>query len=140
MAEQTPAAQNKEREEFYARIDPQHLTPLWSVMSGLITPEPKSQCQAHLWRYEDVRPALMEAGDLITAKEAERRVLILENPGLRGQSKITTSLYAGLQLVMPARSHRLTGTPKRRCGLCLRAKVRIRQWTVSAPSCSPAIL
>ncbi len=44
---------------------------------------------------------MMEAGSLISAKEAERRVLILENPGLRGQSKITTSLYAGIQLVMP---------------------------------------
>jgi gentisate 1,2-dioxygenase len=38
---------------------------------------------------------------LITAKEAERRVLILENPGLRGQSKITTDLYGGVQLVLP---------------------------------------
>jgi gentisate 1,2-dioxygenase len=44
---------------------------------------------------------MMEAGGLITAKEAERRVLILENPGLRGQSKITTDLYAGVQLVLP---------------------------------------
>ena len=26
---------------------------------------------------------------------------MLENPGLRGQSKVTTSLYAGIQLVMP---------------------------------------
>src|SRR5262249_36729204 len=38
---------------------------------------------------------------LISAQEAERRVLILENPGLRGQSSITHSLYAGLQLVLP---------------------------------------
>ena len=44
---------------------------------------------------------MIEAGTLITAKEAERRVLILENPGLRGQSKITTDLYAGVQLVLP---------------------------------------
>src|SRR5690606_23171672 len=28
-------------------------------------------------------------------------VLILENPGLPGQSRITTSLYAGLQLILP---------------------------------------
>ncbi len=89
------------REAFYARIDPQHMTPLWSVMSGLITPKPRSRAEAHIWHYGDVRPALMEAGELITAKEAERRVLILENPGLRGHSKITTSLYAGLQLVLP---------------------------------------
>jgi gentisate 1,2-dioxygenase len=109
-------ADSGEREAFYNRIDPQHLTPLWSVMSGLITPEPKSACQAHLWRYDEVRPALMEAGELITAKEAERRVLILENPGLRGQSKITTSLYAGLQLVKPgevAPAHRHSQTALR---------------------------
>ena len=43
----------------------------------------------------------MQAGGLITAKEAERRVLILENPGLRGQTSITHSLFAGLQLIMP---------------------------------------
>ncbi len=43
----------------------------------------------------------MEAGALITAKEAERRVLVLENPGLRGQSRITTSLSAGVHLVLP---------------------------------------
>ena len=107
---------NTEREAFYERIDPHNLTPLWSVMSGLITPEPKSRCEAHLWRYDEVRPALMEAGELITAKEAERRVLILENPGLRGQSKITTSLYAGLQLVKPgevAPAHRHTQTALR---------------------------
>src|SRR3546814_16016784 len=54
-----------------------------------------------MWRYADVRAPLLEAGAFITAQEAERRVLILENPGLRGQSRITTSLYAGVQLVMP---------------------------------------
>jgi len=37
----------------------------------------------------------------VTAKEAERRVLMLENPGLRGMARITGSLYAGLQLVLP---------------------------------------
>jgi len=54
---------------------------------------------------------MVEAGGLITAKEAERRVLVLENPGLRGQSRITTSLYAGVQLVLPgevAPAHRHT--------------------------------
>ena len=53
----------------------------------------------------------MEAGRLITAEEAERRVLILENPALRGQSCITQSLYAGLQLILPgevAPAHRHT--------------------------------
>jgi gentisate 1,2-dioxygenase len=53
----------------------------------------------------------MEAGRLISAREAERRVLVLENPGLRQSSSITRSLYAGLQLILPgevAPSHRHT--------------------------------
>ncbi|HUU71717.1 MAG TPA: gentisate 1,2-dioxygenase [Burkholderiales bacterium] len=94
--EETP-----EHTAYYAKIDKKALTPLWAVMSEIITPVPRSQCRAHLWHFDEVRTYLMEAGDLISAKEAERRVLVMENPGLRGTSKITTSLYAGLQLVLP---------------------------------------
>jgi gentisate 1,2-dioxygenase len=90
-----------ERRAFYDRIDKQNMTALWTVMGALMTPEPKSGCQPALWRFGEIRKAMLEAGKLITAKEAERRVLVLENPGLRGQSRITTSLYAGVQLVMP---------------------------------------
>jgi gentisate 1,2-dioxygenase len=100
-----------ERQEFYARIAGAGLAPLWEVMKGLITREPKSAAVPHLWRYEAIRPFILEAGSLITAKEAERRVLILENPGLPGQSRITNSLYAGLQLILPgevAPAHRHT--------------------------------
>ena len=71
--EETP-----ERTAFYNKIDTQNLTPLWSVLADLVTPEPKSKCRPHLWRFADIKAALTEAGGLITAKEAERRVLILE--------------------------------------------------------------
>jgi gentisate 1,2-dioxygenase len=94
--EETP-----QRLAFYEKIDAQAYTPLWAVFSDIITPQPKSACIPHLWRFEQAREWLLEAGELITAKEAERRVLILENPGMRGDSRITTSLYAGLQLVLP---------------------------------------
>lgn len=100
-----------ERDAFYEAIYPENMTALWSVMGDIITPEPKSPCKSCLWSYDLVRARLMEAADLITAKEAERRVLVLENPGMRGQSKATTSLYAGIQLVMPgevAPAHRHT--------------------------------
>ena len=94
-------ANTPEREAFYAKIDTKNMTALWSVMGAIITPEPKSGCVPFLWRFDEILAAMTEAGSLITAKEAERRVLILENPGLRGQSKVTTSLYAGIQMVMP---------------------------------------
>jgi gentisate 1,2-dioxygenase len=93
--------QTPEREAFYKRIDGENLSALWNVLGDLVTPEPKSGCRPYLWRFDAIRAHMMEAGKLITAKEAERRVLVLENPGLRGQSRVTTSLYAGVQLVMP---------------------------------------
>ena len=43
----------------------------------------------------------MEACDIIGTEEAERRVLVLENPGLQGQSRITQSLFAGYQIILP---------------------------------------
>jgi gentisate 1,2-dioxygenase len=56
---------------------------------------------------------LMEAGELISAAEAERRVLILENPALPGQSRITQTLYAGLQLILPGDALNRLLTPVR---------------------------
>jgi len=105
------ATDTPERKEFYDRIDRQNLTPLWTVLGSLVTPEPVSKCEPFGWRFDAVREAMIEAGGLITAKEAERRVLVLENPGLRGESKLTTSLYAGVQMVLPgevAPAHRHT--------------------------------
>jgi len=96
-----PAPDTPERLAFYERISRQHMTPLWVSLARLVTPEPVSACQPASWSFADIRAAMVEAGGLITAKEAERRVLILENPGFRGQSKITTDLYAGVQLVLP---------------------------------------
>jgi len=89
------------RAAYYARIGERNMTPLWEVLGALVPPQPRSPVQAALWRYAQLRDQVLEAGRLITAEEAERRVLILENPALRGQSCITQSLYAGLQLILP---------------------------------------
>jgi gentisate 1,2-dioxygenase len=96
MSVETP-----ERHAFYDRISRKNLTPLWLSLSNLVTSEPASACRPASWAFAEIRAAMLEAGGLITAREAERRVLVLENPGLRGQSRITTDLYAGVQLVLP---------------------------------------
>ena len=104
------------RNDYYRRLDPLSMAPLWEVLGDLVTPSPASRCRPACWRYEDVRSLLLESGDLISAREAERRVLVLENPGLRGESRVTTSLYAGLQLILPgevAPAHRHTQTALR---------------------------
>jgi gentisate 1,2-dioxygenase len=98
-----------ERKAFYQRIASRNVAPLWEVLGELVTPEPRTPCVPAAWTFDDVRDDLLEAGRLITAKEAERRVLVLENPALRGASSITRTLYCGLQLILPgevAPSHR----------------------------------
>src|SRR5438034_11437845 len=90
-----------ERKAFYERIDKDSLTPLWEVLGNLVPPHPSPACVPASWSYRRVRPYLMEAGPLISAQEAERRVLVLENPGVRGAPSITPSLYPGLQRLLP---------------------------------------
>lgn len=99
------------RRHFYGRIDRHSLTPLWEVLHTLVPQSPTSFAAPAIWHYADISKYLFEAGQLISAQEAERRVLVLENPALRGQSRITQSLYAGLQLILPgevAPAHRHT--------------------------------
>jgi gentisate 1,2-dioxygenase len=110
------AAVKADRAAYYQRIGALSMTPLWEVLHALVPAQPSSPCVPALWRYQEVRPFLLESGQLITALEAERRVLILENPGMRGASCITHSLYAGLQLILPgevAPAHRHTQTALR---------------------------
>jgi gentisate 1,2-dioxygenase len=105
---------SQELRDLYARMDRKSLTPLWEVMSRLVPTEPRPACVPALWSFDrDIRPLLVEAGGLITAKQAERRVVVLENPGIRGLSQITQSLYAGVQLITPgevAPGHRHTAS------------------------------
>ncbi len=90
-----------EREAFYARADTQNMAPLWTRLKSLVPANPTPVGVPHRWAYADARPYVLESARHISAQEAERRVMILENPGLRGSSQITNSLYAGLQLIMP---------------------------------------
>ena len=92
---------NDARLDFYARAEACDLAPLWRKLAGLVTPEPKPKAVPFMWKFNEVRRFLMEATDLVTAEEAERRVMVLENPGLKGQSRISDSLFAGLQIILP---------------------------------------
>lgn len=99
------------RSAYYDRIAPQHMAPLWTRLKSLVPQEPTPVGVPHRWAYSEVRPYVLESAEHISAKEAERRVLILENPALFGSSQITQTLYAGLQLIMPgevAPAHRHT--------------------------------
>ncbi|KAJ9144074.1 Gentisate-dioxygenase [Pleurostoma richardsiae] len=87
-----------------------HTKPLWLQMTRLNPPLPNPQCTPYVWKYSEIRPSLLKAGELVTEQQAERRVLMLVNPS-RDAPFTTDTMYAGLQLVMPnetAKAHRHT--------------------------------
>lgn len=60
-----------------------HALPLWTQMAKYNPPAPNPKAIPHLWKYDEIKPHLLRAGELITEKQAERRVLMLINPKLR---------------------------------------------------------
>ncbi|HEX7907546.1 MAG TPA: gentisate 1,2-dioxygenase [Paraburkholderia sp.] len=99
------------RTAYYEQIARQRMTPLWESLHSLVPKTPRPKALPAIWKYAQVRDLVMRAGSLISAEEAVRRVLVLENPGLPGKSSMTPNLYAGLQLILPgeiAPSHRHT--------------------------------
>lgn len=101
----------EELESLYRDLKPLALAPLWTTLHNLVPPQPSSRMRAAHWSYEAIRPLLLRAGKCISAEEAVRRVLILENPGAPGTACITDTLYAGLQMILPgelAPAHRHT--------------------------------
>ena len=101
---------------YYERLKPLSMAPLWEVLHRLLAREPVTDAVPYVWTYNDLRPLLLESGDIISAAEVERRVYVLENPGLTGRSAATETLYAGLQLILPgeiAPAHRHTSSALR---------------------------
>ncbi|ABE30326.1 gentisate 1,2-dioxygenase [Paraburkholderia xenovorans LB400] len=96
---------------YYEQIAKLGMAPLWESLHTLVPKEPRPQAVPAIWKYAQLRKFVLESGKVISAAEAIRRVLILENPGLPGKASITSNLYAGLQLILPgeiAPSHRHT--------------------------------
>jgi gentisate 1,2-dioxygenase len=89
-------------EELYAALPALDLEPLWTVR-GALTPTPATRMVPHVWRYDDVRQAILVAGDLISAEDADRRVLAFKNPGTAAHEVPRTSdtLWAAIQMVLP---------------------------------------
>lgn len=95
--------------DYFDRLAEYGLTPLWEVIKTLMSPEPKIKSVPHCWHYKEIREFLVEAAELITSEDAERRVLLLENPGMPGTNNVTETLLTGIQMILPgelAPSHR----------------------------------
>jgi gentisate 1,2-dioxygenase len=74
--------------------------PLWTILDKMVPAEPNPRAIPHVWTYKPLKALLDRAGELITAEEAERRVLMLINPALEPPCT-TDTLFAGYQYILP---------------------------------------
>ena len=87
------------------RLTAHNAQPLWPSMRNVLPyGRPDRRTRPHIWRYRALRPLLLEAGDLTPIEKAERRVLMLANPGLAPQPFATATIFFGLQLILPGES------------------------------------
>jgi gentisate 1,2-dioxygenase len=99
----------QELNAFYQDLEKLNATPLWTQHRAA-TAEPQSKAAPCVWHWRDLRPQAMRATELVGTQQAERRVLILTNPGASAMSA-TNTITANIQVVMPgeiARAHRHT--------------------------------
>jgi gentisate 1,2-dioxygenase len=83
--------------------------PLWRYQRNLFPAQPKSKAVPYVWRYKKLRPYLLHFSTTLSLKEAERRVLMLVNPGMQEPPATVNTLYAGIQIILPgetAQAHR----------------------------------
>src|SRR5690625_2869017 len=90
-----------------------NLVPLWPSLRAVLPPHiPTRNTRPIHWAYKTLRPLLLKAGEYTPIEKAERRVLVLANPG-HGleQMQASAAIYLGMQLLLPgewAPSHKHT--------------------------------
>lgn len=99
--------------EYVRALADQSVLPLWPGLRQVLPHGgPGRATRPYLWRYGAIRPHLLRAGDLTPIEKAERRVLVLANPGFGlDRMMATPTIYLGLQLILPgetAPNHRHT--------------------------------
>ena len=100
-------------EEFHAAMKQAGVGALWEVQAAEAADPPPKSKPLH-WRWRDLQKLIDMTARVVTTEEAERRVLMLQNPayGHAGRGgPATPNLTANLQILLPgerARPHRHT--------------------------------
>ncbi|MCX5402160.1 cupin domain-containing protein [Streptomyces sp. NBC_00102] len=95
----------------YKALESLGAAPLWRFYGNLFPTQPKSRAVPYRWSWQELRPHLLHFSETLSLDEAERRVLMLVNPGLTDPPATVNTLYAGLQIILPgetAQAHRHT--------------------------------
>jgi gentisate 1,2-dioxygenase len=98
-------------DEAYAEMAKLGVGALWRHLGNLFPAQPVSKAVPFHWNYRALRPYMLHFAEVLPIEEAQRRVLMLINPGLQDASATVPGLYAGIQIILPgeqAQAHRHT--------------------------------
>ncbi len=104
-----------EMDALHQRTQALHLFEFWSVNSetehdAVQKLQQFNKAMPYLWKYADIHPCLVKAGELIDMYDSERRSLIMCNPALDGQIATTNTMFAAYRInnpneIAPAHRH-----------------------------------
>lgn len=102
-------------EQLYGELEAQQMDALWRRHGNDPSPaDVRAPYQPYAWRGDEIKAFMERAAALVEpGPQAERRVIILANPGVAPSKSATHSLSANVQMVLPgevAPSHRHTPT------------------------------
>ena len=100
-------------QEYRDSLTKVNLVPLWPNLRAVLPPtKPIPKTRPTCWPYRTIKPLLLRAGELTPIEKAERRVLVLANPGHGLENmQASAAMYLGMQLLLPgewAPAHRHT--------------------------------
>ena len=103
--------------EYVEALASHNLVPLWPSLRGVLPPtKPRPNTRATHWAYKDIKPLLLQAGELTPIEKAERRVLVLATPATAWTKckPAQPSIWA-CSCCCRASGHLRTATPPTRC-------------------------
>lgn len=91
---------NDSLEHLHVDLARANMAPTWKYVSEFVAREPRVSYRPWLWRWDDIIPLLMRAGDLITPERgAERRSMEHVNPDLTPYYSTSHTIATAFQLV-----------------------------------------
>ncbi len=104
--------------EYIEKLNKAGVAPLWPMMRNVLPHSiPNPVTKPGFWDYNQIKELLLRAGELTPVEKAERRVLVLSDPGRGvGAMQATSTIYLGMQLLLPGESapaHRHTPSAAR---------------------------
>ncbi|MEC7490789.1 MAG: cupin domain-containing protein [Pseudomonadota bacterium] len=95
--------------------------PLWDRFQTITPMNPNARDKAFLWKWHDIEPLTIRAGEEVAMEDAERRALIMCHPAFDGKIETTSNLLSAFTVLNPgdkAPPHRHTAAAIRFATQC----------------------